>query len=77
MLELYSTMILHNLSFEAVCRDCCNDDPTGRVSQSIMDSINNGLRQKIIAQTLYQKDHLSLVLKIVWAIKKKKKKMLN
>jgi DNA polymerase elongation subunit (family B) len=45
---LYPTvMILHNLSFETVCCTCCRDKPEARVQQSIMDSINEGLRNKI------------------------------
>ena len=49
-------MILHNLSFETVCCHCCKADPSARIPQLIMDSINNGLRQKIRSQTLYQKE---------------------
>jgi hypothetical protein len=45
-------MILHNLSFETDCCDCCKDDPSARIPQPNMDSINNGLRQKIGSQTL-------------------------
>ena len=54
---LYPTvMILHNLSFETVCCDCCKDDPAARVPQSIMESINNSIRSKIKSQTLYEKE---------------------
>ena len=49
-------MILHNRSFETDCCDCCKDDPSARIPRPIMDSINNGLRQKIRSQTLYQKE---------------------
>jgi DNA polymerase, archaea type len=50
---LYPTvMILHNLSFETVCCDCCRDDPNARVPQSIMDSINKSLKQNIISSTV-------------------------
>ena len=46
-------MILHNRSFETNCCDCCKDDPSDRIPRPIMDSINNGLRQKIeIANTI-------------------------
>ncbi|MGB8936911.1 MAG: DNA polymerase domain-containing protein [Candidatus Nitrosopolaris sp.] len=45
---LYPTvMMLHNLSFETVCCSCCRDNPASSVPQEIMDSINEGLRQKI------------------------------
>jgi DNA polymerase elongation subunit (family B) len=45
---LYPTiMMLHNLSFETVCCSCCRDNPEARVHQSIMDSINEGLGNKI------------------------------
>jgi hypothetical protein len=40
-------MILHNLSFETDCCDCCKVDPSAKIPQPIMDSINNGLGQKI------------------------------
>jgi DNA polymerase, archaea type len=54
---LYPTvMVLHNLSFDTVCCDCCKDDPNARVSQSIMDSINNTLRSKIKSHVLYEKE---------------------
>ena len=49
-------MILHNFSVETDCCNCCKDDPYVRIPQPIMDSINNGLRQKIRLQTLYQKE---------------------
>ena len=49
-------MILHNLSFEADCCDCCKNDRSARIPQPVMDSINNGLRQKIRSQPLYQKE---------------------
>jgi DNA polymerase elongation subunit (family B) len=45
---LYPTvMMLHNLSFETVRCGCCRDNPVARVPQEIMDSINEGLRNKI------------------------------
>ena len=54
---LYPTvMMLHNLSFETVCCDCCKDNPDARVPQSIMDTINNSLRSKIKSQALYEKE---------------------
>ena len=54
---LYPTvMMLHNLSFETVCCDCCKDNPQARVPQSIMDTINNSLRSKTKLQTLYEKE---------------------
>jgi DNA polymerase, archaea type len=54
---LYPTvMILHNLSFETVCCDCCKDNAAARVPQSVMDSINNSLRSKIKSQALYEKE---------------------
>jgi DNA polymerase elongation subunit (family B) len=49
-------MILHNLSFETVCCDCCKDNPAAKVPQSIMDIINNSLRSKIKLQILYEKE---------------------
>lgn len=49
-------MILHDLSFETDCCDCCKNDQSARISQPIMDSINNGLRQKTRSQTLYQNE---------------------
>src|ERR687885_647434 len=49
-------MILHNLSFETVCCDCCKDNPAARVPQSIMDSINNSIRNKIKSQVIYEKE---------------------
>ena len=49
-------MILHNVSVETDCCNCCKDDPYARNPQPIMDFINNGLRQKIRSQTLYQKE---------------------
>ncbi|HET7284751.1 MAG TPA: DNA polymerase domain-containing protein [Nitrososphaeraceae archaeon] len=54
---LYPTvMILHNLSFETVCCDCCKDDANARVPQLIMDTINNNLRQKIKSLPLYERE---------------------
>jgi DNA polymerase, archaea type len=54
---LYPTvMILHNLSFETVCCDCCKDSPDATVPQSIMDSINSSLRDKIKSQAIYEKE---------------------
>jgi DNA polymerase elongation subunit (family B) len=49
-------MILHNLSFETVCCDCCKDSPDATVPQSIMDSINSSLRDKIKSQAIYEKE---------------------
>jgi hypothetical protein len=49
-------MILHNFSVETDCCNCCKDDPYARIPQPIMDSINNGLRQKTRSQTLYQNE---------------------
>ena len=49
-------MIHHNRSIETDCCDCCKDDPSARIPQPTMDSINNGLRQKIRSQTIYQKE---------------------
>ena len=49
-------MILHNRSFETDCSDCCKDDPSAKIPRPNMDSINNGQRQKIRSQTLYQKE---------------------
>ena len=45
-------MVFHNLSFETDCCSCCKDDPSARIPQSNMDSINIGLRQKIGSQSL-------------------------
>jgi DNA polymerase, archaea type len=54
---LYPTvMILHNLSFETVCCDCCKHNLDARVVLSIMDDINNSLRNKIKSQALYEKE---------------------
>jgi DNA polymerase elongation subunit (family B) len=54
---LYPTvMILHNLSFETVCCDCCKDNSNAKVPQSIMDAINNSLRSKVKSQALYEKE---------------------
>jgi DNA polymerase elongation subunit (family B) len=47
-------MILHNLSFETVCRNCCKDNPDARVPQSIMQSINAGLQDKIKSNAVYE-----------------------
>ncbi|MGA9843007.1 MAG: DNA polymerase domain-containing protein [Nitrososphaeraceae archaeon] len=49
-------MILHNLSFETVCCDCCKDNSAARVPQSVMDIIDNSLRSRIKLQTLYEKE---------------------
>jgi hypothetical protein len=49
-------MILHNFSFEADCCDCYKNDRSSRIPQPVMDSINNGLRQNIRSQPLYQKE---------------------
>jgi DNA polymerase elongation subunit (family B) len=44
--RLYPTvMILHNLSFETVCCDCCKDNADARVSQSIMNTIKKTKKQ--------------------------------
>lgn len=51
-----AVMMLHNLSFETVCCDCCKDNSAARVPQSVMDIINNSLRSKIKLQTLYEKE---------------------
>ncbi|HEY7080147.1 MAG TPA: DNA polymerase domain-containing protein [Nitrososphaeraceae archaeon] len=49
-------MILHNLSLETVCCDCCKDKTAARVSQSIMDDINYLLKSKIKSQPIYEKE---------------------
>jgi DNA polymerase elongation subunit (family B) len=55
---LYPTvMMLHNLSFETVCCGCCRDNP--RVPQDIMDSINEGVQQKIKSKEAYQLERRS------------------
>ena len=52
---LYPTVfMLHNLSFETVCCNCCKDKPEARVQQSIMDTINEGLRQKIKSKEVFE-----------------------
>ena len=52
---LYPTMmILHNLSFETVCCRCCKDNPNARVSQQIMDVINEGLQKKLRSKVAYE-----------------------
>ncbi len=57
---LYPTvMTLHNLSFETVCCNCCKDKPQARVHQSIMDSINEGLRNKIKSKEVYESEKRS------------------
>ncbi len=57
---LYPTvMTLHNLSFETVCCNCCKDKPEARVHQSIMDSINEGLRNKIKSKEAYESEKRS------------------
>ncbi|MGB6530525.1 MAG: DNA polymerase domain-containing protein [Candidatus Nitrosopolaris sp.] len=57
---LYPTvMTLHNLSFETVCCSCCRDNPTSMVPQEIMDSINEGLQQKIKSKEAYQLERRS------------------
>jgi len=57
---LYLTvMTLHNLSFETVCCNCCKDKPEARVHQSIMDSINEGLRNKIKSKEVYESEKRS------------------
>jgi DNA polymerase elongation subunit (family B) len=55
--SLYPTvMILHNLSFETVCCSCCKDNPDARVPQSIMESINVGLQEKIKSKAVYESE---------------------
>ena len=57
---LYPTvMTLYNLSFETVCCNCCRDNPTSMVPQEIMDSINEGLQQKIKSKEAYQLERRS------------------
>ncbi|MFY9795992.1 MAG: DNA polymerase domain-containing protein [Candidatus Nitrosopolaris sp.] len=57
---LYPTvMMLHNLSFETVCCGCCRDNPAARVPQEIMDSINEGLRNKIKSKKVYESEKRS------------------
>jgi DNA polymerase, archaea type len=57
---LYPTvMILHNLSFETVCCNCCRDNPVARVSQEIMVSINETLRKKIKSKEVYESEKRS------------------
>jgi hypothetical protein len=51
-----TVMILHNLSLQTICCDCCKDNPDARVPQSIMDSINSSLRSKIKSQAIYEKE---------------------
>ena len=54
---LYPTvMILHNLSFETVCCECCKDNPDAIVRQSIMDGINEDLKNKIKSKVVYDKE---------------------
>ena len=57
---LYPTvMMLHNLSFETVCCSCCKDNLATRVSQEIMDSINEGLKRKIKSKEVYESEKRS------------------
>jgi DNA polymerase elongation subunit (family B) len=57
---LYPTvMMLHNLSFETVCCSCCRDNPAARVSQVIMDCVNNTLRNKIKSNDVYESEKRS------------------
>jgi DNA polymerase elongation subunit (family B) len=57
---LYPTvMMLHNLSFETVCCNCCRDNPVARVSQEIMVSINETLRNKIKSKEAYESEKRS------------------
>jgi DNA polymerase, archaea type len=57
---LYPTvMMLHNLSFETVCCSCCKDNPVAMVSQQIMDSINETLRNKIKSKEAYESEKRS------------------
>jgi DNA polymerase elongation subunit (family B) len=52
---LYPTvMILHNLSFETVCCNCCRDNQVARVPHEIMDGINEALRNKIKSKEVYK-----------------------
>jgi DNA polymerase, archaea type len=52
---LYPTiMMLHNLSFETVCCECCRDNPNTRISQQIMDVINDGLQKKLKSKAAYE-----------------------
>jgi DNA polymerase, archaea type len=52
---LYPTvMTLHNLSFETVCCSCCRDNPASMVPQEIMDTINEGLQQKIKSKEVFE-----------------------
>jgi DNA polymerase elongation subunit (family B) len=58
--SLYPTvMILHNLSFETVCCNCCKDNPEARVPQLIMESINVGLQDKIKSKAVYESEKRS------------------
>jgi DNA polymerase delta subunit 1 len=55
--SLYPTvMILHNLSFETVCCSCCKDNADARVPQSIMESINARLQDKIKSKAVYESE---------------------
>ncbi|MGB6528065.1 MAG: DNA polymerase domain-containing protein [Candidatus Nitrosopolaris sp.] len=57
---LYPTvMMLHNLSFDTVCCSCCRDNLVARVPQEIMDSINEGLQQKIKSKEVYESEKRS------------------
>ncbi|MGA9149280.1 MAG: DNA polymerase domain-containing protein [Candidatus Nitrosopolaris sp.] len=57
---LYPTvMMLHNLSFETVCCSCCRDNAASKVPQEIMDSINEGLQQKIKSKEACQLERRS------------------
>jgi len=72
---LYPTMMmLHNLSFETVCCGCCKDNPNARVSQQIMDIINEGLQKKLKSKVAYEtekrKDSYWICLKNKGAIPK-------
>jgi DNA polymerase, archaea type len=52
---LYPTvMMLHNLSFETVCCECCKDKSDAKVPQTIMDAINDGLKDKIKSAALFE-----------------------
>lgn len=58
--SLYPTvMIRNNLSFETVCCTCCKDKPEARVQQSIMDGINETLRNKIKSKDVYESEKRS------------------
>ena len=52
--SLYPTMMInHNISFDAVNCDCCKDDPESRVSNDIMNLINENISPDNCRQTNY------------------------